>query len=134
MTTIDAVSAEIRRLHSAFEGWFRGSEAVDFDGIERSLADDFTFVPPNGEPVERARLLEGLRRSFGENPIGIRIERPVVHWEQNDAILATYEEWHEHPDHETARRSTVLFTRDAAAPGGLLWRHVQETWIQPPPR
>lgn len=133
MTTHDRVAAEIVALHADFEAWFRGSDAISFDRFERSLAADFRFVPPNGEPVARSDLLDGLRRSFGENPIAIRIERPVVHWERDGAILATYEEWHDHADYSTARSSTVLFTHDASAPSGLVWRHVHETWIKPPP-
>lgn len=133
MTTQDAVATEIAYLHAAFEAWFHGADDADFDRFERSLADDFTFIPPSGEPIERSALVEGLRRSYGENPIRIRIERPVVHWERDGAILATYEEWHDHAEYVTARRSTVLFTRDHQAPAGLLWRHVHETWIQPPP-
>lgn len=135
MTTLDRVAAEIGRLHQGFERWFGGDEGFDFTEFERALADDFTFYPPDGASVDRADLLEGLRSAFGSRSVRIRIERPVILWERDGAILAGYEEWHDHDDHSIGRRSSVLLTRDEGSSGGLLWRHVQETWLKrPPPR
>lgn len=130
---IAKVSNEIIALHAEFERWLRGEGSDDFSRIESSLADDFTFISPNGDSVARNELLEGLRGTRGHRRIRIRIENPVLHWIGDGAVLATYEEWHEHADYETARRSTVLLEVSEAAPGGLVWRHVHETWMVAPP-
>lgn len=129
----DDVIVEIVGLHEFFESWLNGDDATDFSRVERALADDFTFLPPNGQTVSRDELLTGLREGFGRRPIQLRIERPAIRWHDDSAWLATYEEWHEHADYTTARRSSVLLTADDSAPGGLLWRLVHETWLRPPP-
>ena len=126
------VAAEIEALHLQFERWFAGS-IDDFERIRSSMADDFTFISPDGDIVEPAALLAGLLASHGSMHIRIRIKKVIVRWSDESSILATYEEWQDHPEYTAARQSTVLFTEDESAPGGLLWRHVHETWKVPPP-
>ena len=129
----DQVAAEIVALHREFEKWFRG-ESDDPSRMEASIPTDFTFIAPGSDLVPADALVAGLLNSRGSRQIRIRIENPVVRWSDGSAVLATYEEWHDHADYTTGRRSTVLFTVDPDAPGGLRWRHVHETWIEPPPR
>ncbi|MCP3973537.1 MAG: hypothetical protein GY720_03475 [bacterium] len=129
----DQVSAEIVALHNEFERWFRG-ESDDPTRMLASIPADFTFISPGSEVVPTDVLVAGLLASHGSRQIRIRIDNPIVRWSEGSAVLATYEEWHDHADYTTARQTTVLFTIDAAAPGGLRWRHVHETWIQPPPQ
>lgn len=128
------VDAEIRSLHAEFERWLRGEGSRDyFDRIRSALADDFTFVAPNGDIVERDQLLADLANGWGARQIRIRIEATEVRWASEQHTLATYEEWHDHDDYTTARVSTVLFEANDDAPHGLVWRHVHETWkIRPP--
>jgi hypothetical protein len=126
------VAAEIEALHVEFERWFAGS-IDDFDRIRSSTAADFTLVTPGGDIIENAELLAGLLDSHGSRQIRIRIENVVVRWNSESGILATYEEWQDHAHYTAARQSTVLFSSDQAAPSGLLWRHVHETWKVPPP-
>jgi len=126
------VTAEIEALHIEFERWFTGS-SNDFERIRSSMADDFTFISPGGDVIEPLELLKSLHASHGSRQIAIRIENVTVRWSDESAVLATYEEWQDHPGYTAARQSTALFTQDEAAPGGLLWRHVQETWTVPPP-
>jgi hypothetical protein len=126
------VAEEIEALHVQFEQWFAGS-TDDFERIRSSMADDFTFISPGADVVESAALLAGLLASHGSIDIRIRIKNVTVRWSDESSILATYEEWQDHPGYTAARQSTVLFTEDESAPGGLLWRHVHETWKVPPP-
>lgn len=128
----EQVTAEIVALHREFEQWFRG-ESDDPTRMAASIPADFTFISPGSEIVPADTLVAGLLTSHGNRQIRIRIENPVIRWSDDSAVLATYEEWHDHADYTTARQSTVLFTLDANAPGGLRWRHVHETWMQPPP-
>jgi hypothetical protein len=126
------VAAEIEALHVEFERWFAGS-TDDFERIRSSMAAGFTLVTPGGDVIEHTDLLAGLLDSHGSRQIRIRIENVVVRWSTGSGILATYEEWQEHAHYTAARQSTVLFTGDQAAPSGLLWRHLHETWKVPPP-
>jgi hypothetical protein len=132
MTPDGRAAAEIRRLHLGFERWFNGDDTFDFEEIAAALSEDFTMFPPDGSAIAREALLDGLRSAFDTRPVRIRIDHPVILWERRGATLAAYEEWQESDDHVTARRSTVLFTDHRDAPGGLLWRHVHETWIRAP--
>jgi hypothetical protein len=132
VSTLGTVTTEIERLHTCFERWYHGDE-FDFAEFEDAMADDFTFFAPNGSSVPRSDVVDGVRNAFGSRHIRIRIEQTAVLWERGDDVLVAYEEWHDHDDYSTARRSTVLLTRNEATPGGFLWRHVHETWIQPPP-
>ncbi len=127
-----AVAAEIAALHVEFERWLRG-ESDDLGRIEASIGAGFTFISPRGDLVSRSQKLSNIREGHGARSIRIRIENPGVAWNEGDAVVATYEEWHDHAEYTTARISTVLLTRDDAAPGGFLWRHVHETWKIPPP-
>lgn len=126
------VVAEIIGLHRAFEAWFAG-RLDTMRRIEEALAPDLTFISPRGDLVGRGEILDGLRASRGMRDVGIRIVAPQALWRGDDTLLAGYEEWHDHSDYSTARRSTALFTAAPEAPEGLLWRHVHETWITPPP-
>lgn len=127
-----AVAHEVVALHVEFEQWFRG-DLDNLARVEAVLADDFTFVSPRGGLIDRVAVLGGLRSGRASRELKIRVENPVVRWQAGDVVVATYEEWHEHPDYSTTRLSTAVFSRDDAAPNGLIWRHVHETWITPPP-
>jgi len=127
------IAEEIVALHAEFERWMRGEPGASLDRVEACLGPDFTFVAPQGRLIERAQLMEGLRQSRGTSQLRIWIQSPICRWSDDVAALATYQEWHERPDYTTSRRATVLFEVDAAAPGGLMWRHVHETWLEPPP-
>lgn len=126
------VTDEIEALHRVFEAWFSG-ELDDLHRVRLSLSNDFTFISPRGDTVGYEQLMEGLEQARGSRDIRIRIERPHVRWKAAHAVLATYEEWHDHADYSTGRQTTVLLSVEESTPGGLLWRHVHETWITPPP-
>jgi len=126
------VVAELATVHGVFERWLRGA-ADSLDRVEAALAHAFTIVSPRGTVLTREDLLHGLADARGSRRIRIRVENPRVRWTGGAAVLATYEEWHDHEGYSTARQSTALFTRDGSAPGGVRWQHVHETWITPPP-
>jgi hypothetical protein len=67
---------------------------------------------------------------FGRRPdTGIVIRDPVVLSETAETALVLYVERHEPAGGApTERWSTALFERWPAAPNGVRWRFVQETW------
>lgn len=125
---------EIEELHDFFEGWFRGGLPETDEVFERVagvLHEELVFVPPSGRRIRRAELLAGLRSGHGSRPaLEIRIERAELHLERAELLVATYEEWQREEGSATARLSTVVFAPDPAAPNGLSWLHVHESWIE----
>lgn len=128
-------SQEIIGLHQFFEGWFLGrlpqTEAA-FGRCATALAADFHIIGPDARLTKRGPLLTGLWQAHGRWHNGrIWIENVVLRHHQGDLALATYEEWQEiEGQPATARLSSVLFRRETAAPTGLVWLHVHETWME----
>ena len=128
-----AVSSEIIELHIGFERWFCGDGPEHLDRVEAVLAPEFSMVAPNGIPVQRSEVMANLENARGLHQIRIEIASQNLVWHSADAVLAGYDEIQHHASFTTRRRSTGLFSREDTAPNGLVWRHVHETWIEPPP-
>lgn len=123
---------EIRKRHVFFVDWYRGTAPDDaVDTCAASFAEDFRIIWPSGDYMERAPLLEALasaRASTGpEFEIRIDIDHAVAL--SNDLCLMTFDEHQETKNGPNSRRGTAVFSRDAGAPNGVVWRHLQETWI-----
>jgi hypothetical protein len=127
----DKAEAEVHRLHAFFVAWFRG-EAADFSDCERAFAGDFRMVTPDGAVHARAAVVDRLRAARASTGVDFAIEiaEPRLAWLRDDAVLLEYIERQHRDGQATARRATGLFTAAESAPGGVLWRHVQETWIR----
>jgi hypothetical protein len=127
----DKAEAEVHRLHAFFVAWFRG-EAADFSDCERAFAGDFRMVTPDGAVHARAAVVDRLRaaRASTDVDFAIEIAEPRLAWLRDDAVLLEYVERQHRDGQATARRATGLFIRAESAPAGVLWRHLQETWIR----
>jgi hypothetical protein len=126
---------EVVALHAFFERWFRSAgEAPDFTECERALGPDFSMIGPDGEMHGRDVVIERLRRARGAYPADFRIEvlDPATIWTREEAVLLEYTERQYRDSRTDARRSTALFLASAAAPRGVEWRHLQETWTEAP--
>ncbi len=128
-----AVSSEIIELHNVFERWFCGDGPDHLDRVEAVLAPEFSMVAPGGILVQRSEVMANLEDARGLHQIRIKIARQDLIWHSADAVLAGYDEIQHHASFTTRRRSTGLFSRADTAPNGLVWRHLHETWIEPPP-
>ena len=124
---------ETRQLHAFFTAWFRGvaSPSADFATCEAVLAPDFRMVTPDGQIHDRAAVIERLRaaRSSAAADFAIEILQPRVTWQSGDAVLLEFIERQYREGRTANRRSTGLFTEESAAPRGVVWRHLQETWV-----
>ena len=128
--TIRAIS-ETQQLHAFFVAWFRGQKDADFMRCEAALADDFCMVTPDGEVHDRTAVVERLRSahgSFGPDFV-IEIVDPRATWQSNAAVLLEFIERQYRSGQTTSRRSCGLFTDEPTAPRGVVWRHLQETWM-----
>lgn len=131
---IEDCEREIRSLHEFFAEWYRGEhDRAAFERFEDVLDDEFSVVSPDGEAVDRATVLEGVREGYDRrNEFGIEIRAvdPVTTFE--DGAVVRYEEWQSTPSGETGRASVACFRPAADAPEGVTWTFLQETWIEPP--
>lgn len=120
---------EVDELHEFFQALFLG----DIDSIDRAdeaFGPDFTFVGPDGALASRGDIVDMLASGRGhssELQITIEGHRTIV--EGDAVIVGEYIEVHEFADGGNRRRSTVVFEVDPAAPNGVRWRHVHETWM-----
>lgn len=141
---------EVIELHDFFMVWFRPVTAetamLDLDRCAAALAPDFRQIGPDGQVYLRDILLQRLAAARGCRPAGfvIAVEdiRPI--WQNDAGILLDYVErqYCLEPSKadavsgetrgETRRRSTAFFTLSTMAPQGVIWRHLQETWLQAP--
>lgn len=126
---------EIIELHQFFQDWYQGEleeSEHEFNRFARVMAEEFSIISPTGSINHRDAILEMVRHSYGswENRNGrIWIENVVMHWQDGDMCLLTYEEWQEIDEHITARLSSVLFRDQFATPHGVEWVHLHETWL-----
>ncbi|MFO1058550.1 MAG: hypothetical protein U1E53_16475 [Dongiaceae bacterium] len=133
-----AALAEIERLHRFFEAWFRGTlprDGASFAACAGALAADFVQVDPQGNENGRADLLARLEAAHGCRagaPFAIAVEDARILLERDGLVLAGYVERQAGGGTATVRRSTALLAPDPAAPLGIAWLHLQETWIAPP--
>jgi hypothetical protein len=126
-----AAVRDVVDLHAVFVAWFAGRRADDGRArMEASLGPDFFQIPPDGRPLDRETVVTWLAGMFGRRPdTGIVIRDPVVLSETDETAVVLYVERHEPAGGPpTERWSTALFERWPAAPNGVRWRSVQETW------
>ncbi|MDX2103183.1 MAG: hypothetical protein EAZ99_14445 [Alphaproteobacteria bacterium] len=140
MAVIDQALAEVIALHQLFEGWLGGTLPRDPEVFQRcaaSLAPDFTQIDPEGRWQPRDPLLARLAAAHGihrdaDQPFLIEIRAAAPRVSAGDLVAVTYEEHQRIRGVWRARLSTALFTADPTAPEGVLWRHLQETWVPDP--
>jgi hypothetical protein len=133
----DAAITEIIDLHRLFEGWLGGTwpaTAETFARAEAALAPGFTQIDPEGQWQQRDPLLAKLKAAHGVHrdaaPFLIEIRAASLRQEFGGAVCCTYEEHQRIRGVWSARISTALFVPEPAAPCGLVWLHLQETWIR----
>jgi hypothetical protein len=120
---------EVRSLHQAFEDLFTG-RSRDFSRCARALAVDFSMVAPDGSRLDREAVLGAIGAASASPGFSITIKDLSPIWEAEDSVLLQYVE-EQYRDGKTTRRlSTALFTAEARAPCGVVWRYLQETWMQ----
>jgi hypothetical protein len=123
---------EVLALHEFFVSWFRrGGPDVDFHLCEAAFAPDFRMVMPDGVVQDRAAIVAMVRRARGALPEDFAIDISDIEplWQERDAILLGYVEQQYRNPSITRRRSTAMFTAEPSAPRGVVWRHLQETWL-----
>lgn len=139
---------EVVELHRFIEQWSL-AELEDTDAVYARFADalddSFVLIGPDGARSDESRdsgsaessVVVGFRSAHGrwrglpEAHLEIREANARVLGER--LVLVDYEEWHFLGGEPSVRRSSVVMREDPAAPGGVSWLHLHETWIVPPP-
>ncbi len=124
-----AAAEEIVARHDNFIELFT-HRSRDFSVCSTVFAPDFEMVTPEGDIVGRAAILKGLLAARVTSDFSIRISeiRAAAEW-ANSSLLQYIEEQYR-DGRTTRRRSSALFQADAAAPLGVVWRYLHETWLR----
>ena len=130
MTSLGAAAArEIKELHAVFVELYC-SRSRDLSRCSAAFSAHFEMVTPDGKNHDRAGVLLALERAKAPADFSIEISHIRTLWEDQNSVLIQYVE-QQYRDGKTSRRlSTALFEAEAKAPCGVLWRHLQETWMQ----
>lgn len=131
---------EVVELHAFLQDWLDGTAPRTAEAFERFrgvMGEGLIVISPRGSVTGRDDLLREFEASHGalaekQGAFKIWIENFVCRRRLGGRVLVTYEEWHELDGNRSARLSTVLFgpiAETAAAPNGLAWLHVHETWL-----
>jgi hypothetical protein len=129
---LNKAEAEVRRRHDFFVAWFTGrAEAEDMALSMRSFAPDMQRIGPDGGFQTAAEVIKMVENARGvlDGRFEIRIDLLSARLINPDIALLVYNEHQSHVDKRNSRRSTALFSADRQAPEGVVWRHLQETWI-----
>ena len=128
-----AAVAEIEASHDFFVRWFLGTATRDeFDLWLTTTHPEFRLTTPGGDMLDRAAIVPWIEGAFGSmtERFEIGIEDVELVHASGDAVLLIYVERQYRDGRITRRRSMALFLGDEAAPRGVVWRHLQETWMQ----
>lgn len=139
MTEIDLARRarlEIEELHRFFVEWLCGTCANSDAAWSRAggvLDPRFRWIGPDATCLSREGLTSALRSQHGS------LASPAVFeiWIENfacdavvgDVVVASYEEWQRRDSGVRGRHSSVIFVSNEAAPQGLAWLRVHETWL-----
>jgi len=131
MDLLMAARAEVINRHAFFVGWFTGIlQDTAMEASARAFAPDMLMVGPDGQMITADQVVAMLRNARAKRAsdfvirVAVREARLL-----GDAALIVYDEHQESAGAKTARRSSALFTADPDAPEGVVWRHLQETWL-----
>jgi hypothetical protein len=128
----DKAWQEVVQLHDFFFSWMRGdAPAGDFSRAEAAIGKEFRMISPDGTIEESAAVIAWIKGAHGSRPapFTMTVQDPRTIWAGEGAVLLEYTEEQYRDGQTTRRRSTVLFLADPVAPCGVVWRHLQETWI-----
>lgn len=124
-----AATREVEELHRHFVSLFTG-RSQDIARCAKAFAADFQMVTPAGKVFDRAGALAVLSAATAQPGFAITIQAIHPVWQSKDSVLLQYVEQQYRDGRTTRRLSSALFTAEPTAPCGVVWRYLQETWLQ----
>ncbi len=132
------IQAEVIQLHEFFVDWFNAT-CVQTDeyyhaNFESRFVDEFEIIMPSGQLFTTEMLFSQLREVYGSSTqFKIQIRNVQTRDVSSDLIVTTYEEWQKNALNsepaDNGRISSGLLKKDDAAPNGVRWLHLHETWL-----
>ncbi|WP_394687892.1 hypothetical protein [Hoeflea sp.] len=132
MDLITKAKAEVVNRHHFFVEWFTGrAPEAEMRSALQAFAPDMTMIEPDGSMIGSAQVKAMIEGARGKRPADFEIRVDVVEARQigESVALVIYDEHQVIDGQKSARRSSALFSADSDAPEGVVWRHLQETWI-----
>lgn len=130
---VAAAIREIEASHDFFVRWFLGTaEEAEFALWLRTTHPEFRLTTPGGAMLGCEAIVEwiGAARGSMRSRFEIAVEDIEPIHVGADAVLLIYVERQYRDGRTTRRQSMAFFLRDDSAPRGVVWRHLQETWLQ----
>ena len=126
-------------LHQFFEDWFNArlpnttESLVSFRDV---LSEDFQYVGPAGFLIDKSIIFEngtwpghGWWIKDGAKGGKTRVENFAFRRLSESTALVTFEYWQDKGESKRGRQNTAIFRLDPSMPHGVVWLHVQETWL-----
>ena len=131
---IARAQAEVVNRHHFFVEWFTGrASEAELEASLRAFAPDMVMIEPDANTIGRDDIVAMVTSARGKRPADfeIRVELVSARLIGSDIAAVVYDEHQVIDGEKSARRSSAVFTADPDAPEGVVWRHLQETWITP---
>ena len=123
--------AEVVELHEYFEGYLGGALPADLtDRMTDAFADEFSMVNPDGMVVDTASVVTAISGQHGQHKgMKMWITDFDLITDTDVHVIGRYIEHQKVGEDGNRRLSTVVFRKDDAAPNGLRWLALHETWL-----
>jgi hypothetical protein len=125
---------EVVELHRFFEAWMGPAGAGDILRLAEALGPGFEMIVPSGKLFAREAVIAMVagargKRGTAARPFTIRIDdATAIPLGPEHSLVRYIERQDGDTDGPTARWSTALFRAAPAAPLGVVWLHLHETW------
>lgn len=132
MDLIELAKTEIINRHHFFVEWFTGrAPETAMLVAARAFAPDMRMIEPGGSMIGTDEITSMIAGARGQRPPDFEIWVDMIEARLigEDTALVIYDEHQKVDGAKTARRSSAVFSADASAPEGVVWRQLQETWI-----
>lgn len=121
-------------MHLFIEDWIGGLRQ-DMSPFTEALAEEFTFVPPDGSVLDREEAIAAMEavddaHSDSSPSFRIDVQDTEVQLSVYGMHLVTYRE-HQRIDGEWHSRTSSVWLRETTRTAtGLEWVHLHETWLE----
>lgn len=132
MDLIARAQAEVVNRHHFFVEWFTGrASEAELKASLRAFAPDMVMIEPDANTIGTDEITAMITNARGKRPADfeIRVELISARLIGSEIVAVVYDEHQVIAGAKSARRSSAVFSADPEAPEGVVWRHLQETWI-----
>ncbi len=128
---MDDWQTEVVELHEYFEGYLGGALPADQTSrMTDAFADEFTMVDPGGSVTDGPSIVAAISGQHGQHAgLTMWITDFDLIAETGEHVIGRYIEHQKVGEGGNQRWATVVFRKVDAAPNGLHWLALHETWL-----